>query len=184
MAKKKLTRTQRKRIVHVVPQIVDGGHAPSLLLENLLLNHDLNRFEPFLISTERLQFRPFEYPHTMGFSASSYDRGQERLNKFHRKGITIRILDAALTLERSAEDVASILSQWESRCSHFHGPDVINTMCAQLTDTPRKILYEHGTPPRYPGYDTVIASAPAAAEVYKDLFQQLQLKITCPALCG
>ncbi len=177
VAQKKLTRTHRKRIVHIVPQVVDGGHAPSLLLENLLLNHDLKCFEPFLICTERLQFRPFEYPHTLSFSASSQDRGRERLAKFHQRGISIRILDTALTLERSADDVASLLSQWRADVAIFHGPDVINTMCAQMTDAPLKILYEHGTPPRYPGYDVVIASAPAAAEVYKELFAELKLKV-------
>ena len=70
-------RVEKDRVVlaHIVPQIVYGGHAPTRLLENLVLHHDQQKFEVLVISTELLQELPLEYPHNFYTSPSSEDRG-------------------------------------------------------------------------------------------------------------
>lgn len=49
-------------IAHVVPQILSGGHAPSRLLQNLIVHHNAQQFRPLVISTELHKEHPLEYP--------------------------------------------------------------------------------------------------------------------------
>lgn len=176
VAQKRLIRSKKLRLVHIVPQVVDGGHAPSRLLESLIQYHDRDRFDLFLIVTERYQYRPLEYPHAFGNSAPTRERAPYRLGKFQQEDVKINILSTHFTLEKAAQDAAFIMSQVRADIAVFHGPDVINSMCALLTDVSTKILFEHGTPPAYPGFDLVIASAPGADDLYRDLFAKLKVK--------
>lgn len=177
LAKKRVKRGKKIRLVHVVPQICDGGHAPSRLLENLILFHNPKRFDLIVISTERMQFHPFEYPFNYYTSSSSNERGIQRINLFKQHCIDVRLIENYQTHERTAENIAKLLQDFNVDAVVFHGPDVVNSMCTQITDVPLRILFEHGSQPSYPGFDLEIASSQAAVEIYKDLFEKLQMKV-------
>lgn len=165
------------KLVHVTPQIVDGGHAPSKLLESLIDFHDHEKFSLMIISTERLQNHPLEYPLSSNPSESTAKRAKERLAHFRSKNIPYFIIEDAGSYEISAQRITALLDQMEPDIIVFHGPDSINYQCANLTPKGLKVLFEHGTPPSYPGFDLVITSSHEALKIYQDLFK----KIGCQA---
>lgn len=177
LAKQRISPSRKIRLAHVVPQIVDGGHAPSCLLENLVHYHDPKRFELAVISTERMQFHLFEYPYNIVSSPSSSGRAPHRLNYFRSLGVKVEVMENEPTYEKSALDVAKLLKQWNIDVVVFHGPDSINDMCANCCEVPLRVLFEHGTQPDYPGYDVVIVSSSAAAEIYRELFCRLKTEV-------
>ena len=79
----------RIRLAHVVPQIVDGGHAPTRLLQNLCIFADTKWFEVFVLSTERLSEHILEYPIAHYSSLSSNERGKSTIEVFNRLGISV-----------------------------------------------------------------------------------------------
>ena len=167
LAEQAYPKPRKVRLVHIVPQVIDGGHAPSRLLENLIVHHDRSRFELFLISSERMQFRFFDYPFNMYVSRPSEERAEQRLALFRSLGVNVQILFDP-TYERTARSIAEFLHQSRADIAVFHGPDVINYMAAQLTEAPLRVLFEHGTPPTYPGFDLAILSSMGAVEIYRD----------------
>lgn len=173
ISKKALPKYKKIRLVHVVPQIVDGGHAPSTLLENLIRYHNQERFELFLVSSERLQFHPLEYPYNYYTSDPSPQRAPKRLALFQSLGVNVHVLPNNMTYEQAAEHMAILLHQVRADVVVFHGPDLINTMTANWTDVPLKVLFEHGTPPTYQGFDLAILSSEGAVEIYKELLSKM-----------
>jgi glycosyltransferase involved in cell wall biosynthesis len=165
-------RPRKLRLVHIVPQVVDGGHAPSRLLENLIVHHARNRFELYLISSERLQFHPFDYPYNFYVSPSSEERAPKRLALFKSSGINVQVIHNQ-SYEKSARWIAEFLRQIHADIAVFHGPDVINCMAARLSDVPLRVLFEHGTPPAYPGFDLALVSSQGAVEIYRELFAKI-----------
>lgn len=170
-------REKKIRLVHVTAQVVGGKHAPSRLLEALITHHDPEHFELLVISTERSLFHPLEYPHPLYGSDPSNIRGKERLDRFQKHKVRIHILDQCGSYEQAAYTVTDLLQQVLADIVVFHGPDAINYMAAQLTDVPIRILFEHGTPPAYPGFDLMIASSLAAPDIYGESCAKLQTRI-------
>jgi glycosyltransferase involved in cell wall biosynthesis len=177
LAQRALPKQNKIRLAHIVPQVVDGGHAPSRLLENLIRHHDQTRFELFVISNERMQFHPFEYPFNFYNSNPSDTRAPKRLNFFRSVGVQVELLSNRLTYEQSAQFIAERLHSIKADIALFHGPDVVNCMTAQLTDAPLRVLFEHGTPPSYPGFDLAIVSSAAAVEIYRELYANLKTAV-------
>jgi glycosyltransferase involved in cell wall biosynthesis len=172
-----LKRASKYKVAHVVPQIVDVGHAPSRLLESLLTFSDQSQFEPFIISTERLQWHYNEYPMHHRYSNPSGERGKKRLQLYQSMGITTIILNPILTFTEAAYLTKQILEERNIDLVVFHGPDVIHSMCTQITDVPIRVLFEHGTVPSYPGFDVAIVSSQAAADINRQKFNALQTRV-------
>jgi hypothetical protein len=167
--------TQRKpKIAHVVPQIIDGGHAPSHLLEALITNHDHSSFDILLINTERHCQHPADYPYKSSISKPSDIRAPNRIKLFRSLGVQEFTVKRNYSYEQTAQIVAAHM-QDVADVVVFHGPDVINSMCAQLIAIPTRVLFEHGTQPSYPGFDIVIASSAGALDIYKDLYSSLNV---------
>ncbi|HEV8052057.1 MAG TPA: glycosyltransferase [Parachlamydiaceae bacterium] len=169
--------SKKIKLVHIVPQIVDEGHAPSLLLENLIVHHDRDRFEVFVVSTERMQFRLNDYPFNYYISKSSQIRAPKRLELIHALGVPIEIQNGFPFYEFSAQSISAYLNHIKADIALFHGPDAINYMAAQLTDVPMRVLFEHGTPPTYPGFDLAIVSSLEAIEIYKEHYAKIHTDI-------
>ncbi len=169
------TLTHAIRIVHVIPQVVDEGHAPSRLLETLLVHHNSTLFEPVVISTERFQFHPLEYPIGFPNSPPTEERAPNRLKLFESLDIKTHILSPQLTFEQTAREVAALLKQMRADVVVFHGPDIIHDMCTQVAPTPLRILFDHGTLPSCSGYDVVIVSSVEGVDIYRDRFAQLNI---------
>lgn len=156
----KIARTKRSpkakiKLAHIVPQIVEGtGHAPTRLLTNLL-TQATDRFELFVVSTERLVFHPNEYPYIWTCSRSSLERGSGFIHSCPH----VQIANPMMTYEETARAVADYLKSQEIDVACFHGPDVINTLCTQMADVTLTVLFEHGTLPDYPGFDAIITSS-------------------------
>ena len=164
----------RLLLAHVVPQIVAGGHAPSRLLENLVLNHDAEKFEVIVVSTEVLKLFPLEYPCNFYNSTSSKERGGSRLYKFQQIGVKTFINENSFFYNASAFDLAHLLNHHQVDAAIFHGPDIVNTMAAQMVNAPLRILFEHGSQPAYPGYDLAIVSSFTAVELYEELYKKIK----------
>jgi glycosyltransferase involved in cell wall biosynthesis len=181
LAEKRVPRKRQNKgkllIAHIVPQIVSGGHAPTRLLENLVLNHDSQKFEVIVVSTECLRELPLEYPYNYYTSPSSEERGAPTLHKFKQLGVKVFLNYSSLNYRSNAEDLSRLLKSFAVDVAVFHGPDIIHTMAAQMVDVPFRVLFEHGSQAAYPGFDLAIVSSDAAAELYGDLYKKLQTRI-------
>lgn len=149
---------EKMRVAHVVPQIVDGGHAPTKLLKTLLKYHNSDRYELFVFSSERLFFRNTEYPYNPHNSPHSSVRGQKTIEEIRQAGFQIYIEDGLLDFRGTAERIAEGLRRIEADIVIFHGPDMIHMMAAQMCETPLRVILEHGTLPEFPCFDLLIAS--------------------------
>lgn len=159
-----------------MPQIVYGGHAPSRILENLVLDHDPEKFEVIVISTELLRPLPLEYPYNFYTSQSSAERGGMIINKFLQRGIKVILNESSFYYLTNALDLIRLLKDYQVDIAVFHGPDIVNTMAVQSSDVPLNVLFEHGTQPLYSGFDLVIVSSDAALEIYQDLYKKINTK--------
>lgn len=168
------------RLAHVVPQIVDRGHAPTRLLKNLICYSDKAWFDILLISSERLTDHPLDYPTALYASESSNQRGMGTL-KFlweHRK-INIVINDSEMTYEQSAYHIAQILENQAIDIVIFHGPDEINTLCSAVTNVPMRVLFDHGSLPHYFCFDLAILSTEEAFRKHRQEYRQMGME-SCP----
>lgn len=166
----------KKTLVHVVSNLVDGGHAPSRILEGLVVNHNPKAFDIALISTEKYQILPFEYPYSWFMSTPSEIRAKERIKLFKDCGARLYILPPFTTYEGRAWEVADLLQSLEADVVVFHGGDELHYLAAQLTRAPLRLFFEHGTPPSYPGFDLALVSTQSALETYRTLFDTLHVK--------
>ncbi len=160
------------RLAHVVPQIVDGGHAPTRLLKNLCFFADTKWFEVFVLSTERLSEHILEYPIAHYSSLSSNERGKATIEAFKKLGITVWVDSDSSTNLEVAQLIKEILQKIEIDIVVFHGPDEINSWCASSTDVPFRIFFDHGTLPQYLYFDLAILSTQEAFGKNQDRFIQ------------
>lgn len=164
----------RLKLAHVVPQIVYGGHAPTRILENLVLYHDQEQFEVKVMSTELLQEHMLEYPYNFYTSHSSELRSGNLPMLFQEKGVETMINKQHFTYLDDAYNLSEHLNKSGFDVVVFHGPDIVNTMAAQMINAPLRVLFEHGTPPVYPGYDLAILSSDAAVELHEETLKKIQ----------
>lgn len=171
-------RAAKKKIIlaHIVSQIVSGGHAPTRLLENLVLNHDRDKFETIVIATDFMRELPLEYPHNFHFSPSSDIRGDKMIGAFEEVGVKTFINRKSSHYASNAVDLCNLLKERLIDVAIFHGPDIVNTMAAQMTDVPLRVLFEHGSQPYSSGFDLAILSSTAACEIYCDLYKKIGTK--------
>ncbi|MBS0654497.1 MAG: glycosyltransferase family 4 protein [Verrucomicrobia bacterium] len=174
--KRKVGAKQKLKLAHVVPQLIDGGHAPSKLVDSLIRYHDQERFELFVLSTERLDFHPSEYPIQYVYAGSSIERAPQLLDRWPKEGVQVYVSPGMASYEQTAKNIAAILHEREIDICLFHGPDVINTMCARMCDVPLTALFEHGTPPTHASVDIAITSSDEALQIYADLYEKLGIK--------
>jgi len=163
------------KLVHIVPQIVDGGHAPSRLLRMLVSHADQSQFEIAIISTESLLSRYSDYPVTPFFSSSSKERAAQTLETFQKKGIPVLIYDQDKSIKTLGEEIAQQLDTWNTAIAVFHGPDEINMWAAAKSNVPMRVLFEHGTPPQYPCFESAILSSEESLKTHQERLQSLHI---------
>lgn len=173
---RKLEVSKKIKLAHIMPQLLDVGNAPSRLLETLLTFYNKEKYEIILICTERLVWHLQEYPLTFKTSESSKVRAKNLLQRLSEYGITIYIADTDHSFEETAQMISQILNKHEIDIAVFHGPDVINLMCAQMTNVPIRVLFEHGSHTKYRGFDVTIVSTQDALQIYEELFKKIETK--------
>jgi len=159
-------------LAHVTGQIVDGGHAPTNLLKRLITLSDENWFELTVVSTEVLVDRPREYPIKTYTSLSSFERGMGTLHLFDQRCIKILIEDNTRTYEETAKLVMEALSKLNIDIVIFHGPDEVNSLVSSMCDVPIRVLFEHGTPPKYPCFDLAILSSDEVYQSHREEYRR------------
>lgn len=167
----------RLRLAHIVPQVVRGGHAPTRLLKMLIGGHDRSKFDLAVLSTERLLFRPSEYPYSYFVSTHSAERGGEILKDFENSGVQVFVEDGSLGYIDTAKRLVDSLNTLKVDIAVFHGPDVINVAASRMTDVPFKVCFEHGTLPSTPGFDLVISSQEESVELHGERLKQMGSKL-------
>lgn len=178
LKEKRVIRTRSKKekikIAHVVPQIVYGGHAPSRLLENLVMHHNSLQFETIVCATEILAEHFFEYPYNFYTSESSERRGGVLIRRFKDIGVPTLMNTQHTTYINNAYQLSQQLKDMQVDVVIFHGPDVVNMLAAQMVDVPLRVLFEHGSQASYPGFDVVIVSSDSALELYQEHYKKIQ----------
>lgn len=166
------------RIAHVVQQVVDGGHAPTKLLDRLLLLADEAWFELYLLSTELSVERSGEYPIRTYISHASNVRGNKTLHFLDQRGVKIHVENTATTYEESVKLMTESLSKIQADIVVFHGPDEVNSLISSKCDVPIRVLFEHGTPPKIPCFDLAILSTDEVYKSHQEEFRRAGME-TC-----
>lgn len=177
LEKSRPTFKKRLRLTHVTSQLVDQKHAPSRLLETLIAHRDPERFTVNVIITERLAYHPTEYPQPERFAKDSKEWGKQRIQTIERMGVPVKILSPIQSYESTAKEIAAQLSKEDIDIAVFHGPDVIHCMATTLAPCPLRVMFEHGTPLKYPGFELMIASSTDAPGLYGEQFAKFSTKI-------
>ncbi len=170
-------------LAHVVTQVVDGGHAPTILIKNLLLNSDKEKFDSTVMTTERLVHYPLEYPIPLRDSLSSLLRGPRTLHSFKQAGINTIVNTECIHYEATARYLASVLNMLQVDVVVFHGPDETNNLIASLVEAPLRVLFDHGTLPSYPCYDAAILSSEDAIKLHGDRLKALGMESAVLMFC-
>lgn len=165
------------RLTHVTSQIVDEKHAPSRLLESLVNHRNRELFSVSVIVTERIANHLSEYPNPEKHAADSTQWGKLRIQAMEKKGVPVRVLSPLQSYESTSRQVANLLEKDDIDIAVFHGPDVIHCMATNLASCPLRVMFEHGTPLKYPGFDLMIASSSDALRLYGEAFAKFPTKI-------
>lgn len=175
---------KRVRLAHIVPQIVDGGHAPTKLLRTLGAHANRDWFDLFLISTERLAPHLLSYPVLTYQSPPSGERGHATLKSFRASSIPSFLLPAFPTYEQTVEELSRILHELQIDVAVFHGPDEINMLTSSQTDVPLRVLFDHGTLPAFGCFDLVVLSSYEAYHQNKEAFKQMGMETAALLFCA
>lgn len=163
-------------LTHVVAQIVDGGHAPTKLLDVLCKNADGVWFNLSILSTERLIDHPLNYPTTTYSSESSLIRGTYTIKTFNQMGIKTLVDEAPPTFEATINNIRLALNIMKTDVVIFHGPDEINQLVSASCDVPIRILFDHGTLPTHGCFDLVILSTEEAYHQNRERFSKMGME--------
>lgn len=175
--------SQKIRIAHVVPQVVDGGHAPTRLLTKLLSKADQAWFDLFLLCTEAFGKSFLEYPVNEYSSPSSALRGDNTLNYLNQLGVKIWVEDHAQTYQGKADQTIKLLHDCLIDIVVFHGADEVNYLTSQACDVPIRVMFEHGSPPDYPAFDLAILSTEEAVRDRRENYQKAGMECCCLNFC-
>lgn len=150
------------RVLHITSQIIDQKHAPSKILYRMLAMSNREKLDQALIVTESLTQRPADYPGHLRHSGSSEDRGKQFINFLDKEKFAYLIerVDSSLESHQSLENMADALAQRirpiDADAIVFHGPEPLHHALAARLEGPVKIMFEHGTLPKAPGFDIAI----------------------------
>ncbi len=145
------------RMAHIVPQIIDGDHAPSRLLKNLCKWTNREIYHTQVICTERMTLHAEDYPYPDRVSASSYERGEATIQEFEHNGISVIVDNHS---QKYADAVAFLKNILESiDIAVFHGPDAIHLLAAAGCSSSLRVFFDHGTLPKYPCFDYYLMSS-------------------------
>ena len=171
------TKPGRKKLVHVVNNLIDGGHAPSRIIEWLIRYSDKDLFETSLLCSDRSHVYAGDYPFYWVTSPKSKERAPKRFALFQELATPVYSLPEYPTLEATASGIASFLKEQEADIAIFHGADVVHYMASAQCSVPLRVIFEHGTVPCYPVFDLGIVSSSSALDVYQELFNSLGFPI-------
>lgn len=183
VTRRSFTSNKRIKLAHIVPQIVDGGHAPTRLLKVLTEFADLERFELFVFSSERLAEHPLDYPIAPYSSQSSPERGGQTIRILEDRGITVAIDPSSLTSFSAAETICNRLHEHAIDIAVFHGPDAINEWSASASDVPVRVFFDHGTLPMHNCFDTYIVSTQEAYDQNQERFKHYGAAVEVLRFC-
>lgn len=156
-AEKKLT-----RILHVTSQLIDQGHAPSRILHRLLAMGNRERLDQAVLVSETLIERNGDYPSHLRYSGATEKRAPSFLRFLEKEKIAYLIeRPNALahnleSLETLADRLAARLNPLDADAIVFHGPEALHHALSARLEGPLKVLFEHGTLPKAPGFDVTI----------------------------
>jgi len=165
---RQLNPSNKISLVHIVPQILDRNHAPTLLLQTLCSSADLVWFDICVISTERFGYYPLSYPYQHYFSENSTIRGKQAIDALNARGISTFVPSNLLIYENHAFDIVRMVEMVNADVVIFHGPDEMNELISTLTFAPIRILFDHGTPPSLGCFDFVIFSSEDSYNIHSD----------------
>lgn len=147
-----------QRIAHVVPQLVDCGHAPTRLYRTLFRYHNRQRYETHLLISEEHVFRTSEYPFPRFYSDFSEKRGETTLQQFREREIPVWLGPIQKGYVEVAEALAEELTRREIDIAIFHGAGPVNRLASCRCSIPGIALFDHGALLPQGGFDLYIAA--------------------------
>lgn len=175
---------RRLKLIHVVSQLIDSGHSPTQLLRQLIESRNAHAFDVSIMSTERLTPRQGEYPQLERSSPSSFERGRASISWLSEKKIPIEFLNLNKRWSEGLLAMRDQIGKMRPDILVFHGPDLLHLYLARSFAKPLKVLFEHGTLPRFRGFDLAIASTEDAPLLFGEQLAKLATKVIALPFCS
>jgi glycosyltransferase involved in cell wall biosynthesis len=153
-----LPKKELKRIAHVVPQLVDGGHAPTRLYRTLARHHNHRSYEVHFLITEEYAYRTTHYPLPRYFSNPSTERGSEALRELERAGCGLWLADPTARHSKTAHLLGNELGKRAIDIAIFHTASAVGAEVAALSGISCVALFDHGSLAADLGYDLYLAA--------------------------
>lgn len=158
---------KRPKLAHIVPQLIDGGHAPSRILRAFVEYHRKELFDISVLITEAYAEKPGNYPFSPATSPATIERAQRTLMELKQRGAAIHSAAESTSYEECSEKISRFLSEKEIDIAIFHESDVINLKAASLSDVPCKAFFLHSEGLHYAGFDLYICGDEELAKTYR-----------------
>jgi len=175
--KRVYTQKKKIRLAHVVPQLVDGGHAPTRVVSNLVEHRNKRLFDVLVICTEFSQPHSMEYPYKEFVSETSEVRGKETIEKMQQSGVTVIRKGEASPYLEEGKDLADLLDKEAVDVVAFHGPNLVNLIATQMTTAPLRILFDHGSQSPFAGFDLALVSTPDGEILYQEHYAKKNTRV-------
>ncbi len=175
--KRELNKKCPIRIAHIVPQIVDNKHAPSLLVRTLVGLSDREMFETFVLSQEIHLLRMENYPTDKMHSHHSLHRAPETFKEWDKTGVLYNACNSQGDLIDTAINTMQMISKHKIDIILVHGDDPVNCMVGKSSDAPLKVFVQHAGLVIEPEFDLVISSVPGTAEANKEKAKECHVSI-------
>lgn len=157
MQKRKM-KSKKPKLCHVVAQLVDKGDIPSAIVRTILKKLTRNKYELLVYVSEYFVNRPMDYPVSDISSVQSQVRAPQLLEDLSSLDVKVTVDDAQISLQDTAERLASWLKKEEVDIAIFHGTNPMHLLAARLSDVPLKVYYGHGDIPPPSLFDAYILS--------------------------
>lgn len=163
-ARRALAGRARRKLVHVVSQVVDGGHAPSTLVRTLVERADRSRWDISVISLETAVLRAAEYPRSSHATDASSGRGARTIRTWAETDVAFHACGVEGTGDDAIAEACARMTDWSADVAVWHGNDPSLLVCAARCDVPRRVFFEHSGLVFQSDFDLVIGSLADAPE--------------------
>ncbi|MBE2212642.1 MAG: glycosyltransferase [Opitutaceae bacterium] len=157
-ARRALSGGTRRRLVHIVSQVIDGGHAPSTLVRTLVERANRARWDISVVSLESAVIRAAEYPRSNFVTEDSSKRGARTIDSWRSAGVHVHLCGAAGSIDDCIREACEVMAARQADVAIWHGNDPSLLVCAARSDIPRRVFFEHSGLVFQPDFDLAIAS--------------------------
>ena len=150
------------RLAYIMPNIIDDTNAQTARLRGLVTNHDKDKYEVCVFSTEEFAARPYPLLWINQSLAGSDERAPQTIKHFETLGVKTYLAPVEGTMLDTAWEVSRAITTFRPHVAFYQGSTACPIMCllAGWRLAPAQVSFNTGVPMYMRGLDlTLFASA-------------------------